>query len=51
MMEAGTLNFVPTCPLFLLKEQAAAMGAYLHTMETRAEMEHITFHEFVESAE
>lgn len=37
--EAGTLDFTPTCPLLLLKEQAAAMGAYLFALEKRAEIE------------
>lgn len=42
--EAGTLDFKPACPLALLKEQAAAMGAYLFTLEKRAELENIQFH-------
>ena len=43
-MEAGTIDFKPTCPLALLKEQAAAMGAYLFALEKRAELEGIQFH-------
>lgn len=39
--EAGTLEFKPNCPLSLLKEQAAAMGAYLFALEKRMEIEHI----------
>ena len=39
--EAGTLNFTPTCPLDILKEQKAAMGKYLFWMEVRAEIEGI----------
>lgn len=39
--EAGTLSFTPTCSLDLLKEQKAAMGAYLHALEVRAEIESI----------
>lgn len=39
--EAGTLDFTPDCPLPLLKEQKAAMGAYLHALEVRAEIEKI----------
>ena len=39
--EAGTLDFEPTCPLGLLKEQAAAMGRYLYTLEIRAQIEDI----------
>ena len=49
--EAGTLDFKPTCPLALLKEQAAAMGAYLYALEKRAELEGIHFHVSVEEAE
>ena len=49
--EAGTLSFKPTCPLALLKEQAAAMGAYLYVLEKRAELEGIHFHVSVEEAE
>lgn len=39
--EAGTLDFTPTCPLELLKEQKAAMGTYLRCLEVRAEIEGI----------
>lgn len=39
--EAGTLDFTPTCPLELLKQQKKAMGEYLHCMEVRAEIEGI----------
>ena len=39
--EAGTLDFKPTCPLELLKEQMHLMGMYLHTLEVRAEIEGI----------
>ena len=39
--EAGTLNFTPTCPLNLLKEQKEAMWNYLQALEVRAEMENI----------
>lgn len=49
--EAGTLDFKPTCPLALLKEQAAAMGVYLYALEKRAELEGIHFHVSVEEAE
>ena len=37
--EAGTLDFVPNCPLELLKRQAAAMDEYLRVLEVRAEIE------------
>ena len=39
--EAGTLDFTPNCPLDLLKEQKAAMGKYLYTLEVRAQIEHV----------
>lgn len=39
--EAGTLDFTPDCPLDLLKEQKAAMGKYLYTLEVRAQIEHV----------
>lgn len=39
--EAGTLGFTPTCSLDLFKEQKAAMGAYLHALEVRAEIESV----------
>lgn len=39
--EAGTLNFTPSCPIDLLKEQKATMGMYLYILEVRAEMEGI----------
>lgn len=39
--EAGTLEFEPTCPLWILKEQKAAMGKYLNYLEIRAEVEKI----------
>ena len=37
--DAGTLDFTPTCPIAILKEQAAAMGKYLYVLEVRAEIE------------
>ena len=39
--EAGTLDFTPNCPLYLLKEQKAAMGKYLYTLEVRAQIEKV----------
>lgn len=41
--EAGTLEFEPTCPIALLKEQAATMGNYLRILEVRAEIEKIGY--------
>ena len=39
--EAGTLNFTPSCPLELLKEQKKYMGNYIRTLKIRAEIENI----------
>lgn len=39
--DAGTLDFKPSCPLAILKDQAAAMGRYLYCLEVRAQMEGI----------
>ena len=39
--DAGKLEFTPTCPIELLKEQASVMGKYLYILETRAEIEDI----------
>lgn len=39
--EAGTLEFIPTCSIDLLKEQAKIMEKYLHILEVRAEIENI----------
>ena len=49
--EAGTLEFTPTCPLELLREQKATMGRYLHCLEIRAEMEKIDLDFLCDSAE
>ena len=43
--DAGTLEFTPTCPLDLLKEQAAHMGRYLYCLEVRAQIEDVTLPE------
>lgn len=37
--DAGKLDFTPTCPIELLREQAAMMGKYLYILEIRALME------------
>lgn len=37
--EAGVLNFQPTCPIELLKNQAKYMGMYLYQLEVRAQLE------------
>ena len=39
--KAGTLNFMPNCPLELLKEQLDVMRKYIMLLETRAEIEQI----------
>lgn len=39
--EAGTLDFIPNCPLDLLKEQRDTMRKYLNQLEIRAELEGI----------
>ena len=39
--DAGTLEFTPTCPIELLKDQKAHMGRYLYCLEVRAEIEGI----------
>lgn len=37
--DARLLGFTPTCPIELLKEQAAVMGRYLYILEIRALIE------------
>ena len=39
--DAGKLEFEPTCPINILKEQAKYMGMYLYQLEVRAEIEEI----------
>lgn len=39
--EAGKLNFTPSCPLDLLKEQKKYMGMYLNKLEVRAVLEDV----------
>ena len=41
--DAGTLDFEPTCPIDLLREQKAVMGRYLNILEIRAEIENVNF--------
>jgi len=38
-MEAGTLEFEPTCSIDLFKSQLGYMGQYLYTLEVRAQIE------------
>lgn len=37
--DAGKLDFIPTCPIDLLRKQASLMGQYLYVLETRAVIE------------
>ena len=37
--DAGTLEFTPTCPLELLREQQVNMAKYLYCLEVRAQIE------------
>lgn len=39
--DAGKLEFTPTCPIELLREQASVMGRYLYILETRALIEDV----------
>ena len=43
--DAKTLDFTPTCPIELLKEQLVAMGKYLYILEVRAQIEKIDLSE------
>ena len=40
-MDAGTLDFTPTCSKLILLQQKRHMGEYLHDLEVRAEIEGI----------
>lgn len=39
--DAGKLDFIPVCPIDLLRKQASCMGQYLYVLETRAVIEDI----------
>lgn len=39
--DAGKLDFTLSCPIELLREQAATMGKYLYILETRALIEEV----------
>lgn len=41
-LEAGTLDFTPTCGIELFKKQLSFMGQYLYILEVRANIENIT---------
>ena len=40
-LDAGTLDFEPSCPADLLKKQLNAMTQYMYILEVRAQMEEI----------
>ena len=40
-LEAGILDFTPTCDIDIFKKQLSLMGQYLFTLEVRAIIEHI----------
>lgn len=40
-LDAGTLEFTPTCPVDVLKEQEDVMAKYLRILEVRAEIENV----------
>ena len=42
--DAGKLDFTPTCPIELLREQAATMGKYLYILEERAIIEQVNLY-------
>ena len=42
----GKLNFEPTCPITLLREQALVMKEYVDILEKRAELEDIRIYEY-----
>lgn len=39
--DAGVLDFTPTCPIDLLREQAHMMGRYLYVLEERSYIENV----------
>ena len=39
--DAGKLDFTPTCPIGLLRDQASTMGKYLYILEMRALIEEV----------
>lgn len=44
--QEGKLNFEPTCPITLLREQALVMQEYVEILEKRAELEDIRLYEY-----
>lgn len=47
--DAGTLDFVPSCPIGVLKDQLSAMYDYMYALQVRAEIENIELRETVEA--
>ena len=43
--DAGRLEFTPTCPINILREQESTMLKYLNILETRAIIEGVEFKE------
>ena len=43
--DAGKLEFTPTCPINILREQESTMFKYLNILETRAIIEGVEFKE------
>ena len=43
--DAGKLEFTPTCPINILREQESTMLEYLNILETRAIIEGVEFKE------
>ena len=43
--EAGTLDFMPICPIEKLEDQLYYMNEYLRTLKVRAEIENIELEE------
>ena len=43
--DAGILEFTPTCPINILREQESTMFKYLNILETRAIIEGVEFKE------
>ena len=39
--DAGKLDLTPSCPIQLLRDQAATMGKYLYILEVRALIEEV----------
>lgn len=43
-LDAGTLEFTPTCPSDVLKEQEDVMSKYMRILEVRAEIEDVNLY-------